>query len=163
MSLRTPAKSFGLLPPEAAAKLTGLQFLHGLIDGSIPAPPFAEPSDLWPVEAEKGRVVFEAMPSVRFYNPLGIVHGGWITLVLDTVMGCAVTSVLDAGKGATTIELKTIFMRPVLEKTGKLRCEGTLLHAGGRVASAEGKLFDGNGRLVAHGTETCFILDTTKR
>jgi uncharacterized protein (TIGR00369 family) len=102
-------------------------------------------------------VAFEASPSARFYNPMGLVHGGWLALLLDTAMGCAVHSTLEPGQIYTTVEMKTAFVRPVRETTGKLRCEGVLLHAGSRIASSEGKVFDGAGRLVAHGSETCLI------
>jgi uncharacterized protein (TIGR00369 family) len=148
---------FGLVPPEVAGRMSGLDFLRGLNDASLPAPPFAEVTGLWPVSVELGRVVFEADPSARFYNPMGLVHGGWLALLLDTVMGCAVHSTLKPGQTFTTIEMKTTFVRPVRENTGRLRCEGTLLHAGNRVASSDGKIFDTAGRLVAHGSESCLI------
>ena len=102
-------------------------------------------------------MAFEASPSARFYNPMGLVHGGWLALLLDTAMGCAVHSTLEPGQAFTTVEMKTTFVRPVRESMGKLRCEGVLLHAGSRIASSEGKVFDCAGRLVAHGPETCLI------
>jgi uncharacterized protein (TIGR00369 family) len=101
-------------------------------------------------------VAFEASPSARFYNPMGLVHGGWRALLLDTAMGCAVHSALEPGQIYTTVEMKTAFVRPV-RATGKLRCDRVLLHAGSRIASSKGKVFDGAGRLVAHGSETCLI------
>jgi uncharacterized protein (TIGR00369 family) len=153
------AREFGLVSRETAASLSGLDFLRGLIDRIYPAPPFAEVTDIWPISAEPGRIVFEGMPSARFYNPMGIVHGGWIATLLDTAMGCVVHAALKPGQAFATVEMKTAFVRPVTEKTGKLRCEATLLHLGGRLASSEGKVFDGSGRLVAHGTETCAITD----
>ena len=116
-----------------------------------PAPPFSEVAAVWPISVEVGRVAFEASPSARFYNPMGLVHGGWLALLLDSAMGCAVHSTLEPGQAFTTIEMKTTFVRPVRESTGKLRCEGVLLHAGSRIASSEGKIFDGAGRLIAHG------------
>jgi uncharacterized protein (TIGR00369 family) len=95
-----------------------LAFLEGLRDGTQPAPPFAVETDVWIIEVESGRVVFEATPSSRFYNPLGTVHGGWISTLLDSAMGCAVHSVLKAGQAYTTLELKVNFVRAVFEKTG---------------------------------------------
>ncbi len=157
MSETSPARRFGLVPPETAAGLSGLQFLQGLADGSLPGPPFAEICDVWPIEVALGRVVFVARPSARFSNPMGMVHGGWIGLLLDTVMGCAVHSALAPGQSYATIEMKTVFVRPVVEATGELRAEGVLLHAGARVASSEGKIFDAAGKLIAHGSETCSI------
>ena len=154
-----PAREFGLVSLETAASLSGLDFLRGLIDRIYPAPPFAEVTDIWPVSAEPGRIVFEGMPSARFYNPMGIVHGGWIATLLDTAMGCVVHAGLKPGQTYATIEMKTAFVRPVSQRTGKLRCEGTLLHLGARVASSEGKIFDEGGRLIAYGSESCAIAD----
>jgi uncharacterized protein (TIGR00369 family) len=158
MSETGPSRRFGLVARETAATLSGVQFLQGLADGTLPAPPFAEVADVWPVEVAVGRVVFAARPSARFSNPMGMVHGGWIALLLDTVMGCAVHSALAPGQRFATIEMKTVFVRPVFESTGQLRAEGVLLHIGGRIASSEGKVFDAAGALVAHGSETCSIL-----
>jgi uncharacterized protein (TIGR00369 family) len=163
MNELNPHQTFGLVPRQVAASMSGLEFLQGLLDRAHPAPPFSEVADIWPVSLEPGRVTFEAMPSARFYNPMGTVHGGWIAILLDTAMGCAVHSTLKAGQAYTTLEMKTVFTRPVFETTGKLRCEGVLLHAGGRVASSEGKVFDAAGRLVAHGSETCLIMDIDGR
>ena len=159
MTDHNPARRFGLLSRDEAAAISGFDFLRGLQDGLYPAPPFSEVADVWPVSVERGRITFEGAPSAAFYNPMGIVHGGWIALLLDTVMGCAVHSSLKPGQTFTTIDMKATFTRPITERTGKVRAEGTLLHLGGRVASAEGKLFDAAGRLVAHGTETCAILE----
>jgi uncharacterized protein (TIGR00369 family) len=141
-----------------AASIAGLDFLKHLADGSHPAPPFARETDIWIVEAERGRVLFAAMPSKRFYNPLGTVHGGWISTLLDSAMGCAVHSVLLAGQAYTTVDMTVNFVRPVLEKTGKLTCEGKIIHAGGRIATAEGRVWDEAGTLIAHGSETCLVM-----
>jgi len=159
MSAHNPFSSFGVVPPATATAATGLEFLRGMIEGRHPAPPFSAATDIWIVSAEPGRVVFEAMPSARFYNPMGSVHGGWIATLLDSGMGCAVHSTLKPGQVFTTLEMKTVFVRAAYEKTGRLRCENLLLHAGSRIASAEGKVYDGEGRLVAYGSETCLITD----
>lgn len=148
---------YGLLEPAALAAMPGLDFLRGLLDGSVPAPPFAEVADVAPLSVEQGRIVFKGTPSRRFYNPMGIVHGGWISLLLDTAMGCAVHSALPAGHAFTTIEMKTAYVRALREEHGPVTCEAVLLHKGGQIASAEGKILDGRGRLVAHGSETCLV------
>jgi uncharacterized protein (TIGR00369 family) len=139
--------------------MSGIEFLRGMLDATYPAPPVAEVTEIWPIFVEPGRVAFEAMPTARFYNPMGAVHGGWIATLLDTAMGCAVHSILKAGQAFATIEMKTVFVKPVFEKTGNLRCEATLLHAGSRIASSEGKIVDSAGNLIAHGSETCLIMD----
>jgi uncharacterized protein (TIGR00369 family) len=159
MTDHNPATKFGLVPRDEAARLSGFDFLRGLQQGLYPAPPFSEVADVWPVSVEAGRISFEGAPSARFYNPMGIVHGGWVALLLDTVMGCAIHSALKPGQGFVTTDMHTTFIRAITEQTGKVRAEGTLLHLGGRIASAEGKLFDAKGRLLAHGTETCAIMD----
>ena len=148
---------YGLLDPAALAAIAGLDFLRGLVDGSMPAPPFAEVADVAPLTADNGRVVFMGTPSRRFYNPMGMIHGGWISLLLDTAMGCAVHSALPAGHAFATIEMKTVYARALREEHGPVTCEPVLLHRGGQLASAEGQILDREGRLVAHGSETCFI------
>ena len=154
---RADAAGVGLLPPSQLAGLSGLDFLRGLMDGRSPRPPFSEVAAIEPISVDEGKIVFAGKPSSRFYNPMGIVHGGWIGLLLDTVMGCAVQSALSAGKAYATIEMKTVFVRAVREESGPLTAEGTLLHLGGKLASAEGRIYDGERRLVAHGSETCMI------
>jgi uncharacterized protein (TIGR00369 family) len=148
----------GIVPRDVAISLTGLEFLTGLPDATLVAPPCSETTAIRPVRLEQGRVAFEGIPSERFYNPMGVVHGGWIATLLDTAMACAIHSMLQAGQAYTTLELKTNFVRPVVVSTGALRCEGAVLSFGGRVASAEGKVYDQHGNLVAHGTETCLVM-----
>jgi uncharacterized protein (TIGR00369 family) len=163
MSTLNPFSSFGVVPPPAATAASGLDFLLGMLEGRHPAPPFSAATDIWIVSAEPGRVVFEAMPSARFYNPMGTVHGGWIATLLDSGMGCAVHSTLKPGQVFTTLEMKTVFAKAAYETTGKLRCESALMHSGSRVASAEGKIYDGAGRLIAYGSETCLITDIASK
>lgn len=163
MSEHNPFRAFGVVDLAIAAGGTGLDFLKSMLERCEPSPPFSETTDIWMVSAEAGRVVFEAMPSTRFYNPMGVIHGGWIATLLDSCMGCAVQSTLKAGLTYTTIEMKTVFVRAAHAKIGLLRCEGMLLHSGRRVASSEGKVFDGEGRLIAYGSETCLITDLGSR
>jgi uncharacterized protein (TIGR00369 family) len=158
MSMRDVAAAVGVVPREIAAGVAGLDFLEGLRDGKHPVPPFAAETDILIAEVDSGRVVFEATPSRRFYNPLGTVHGGWISTLLDSAMGCAVHSVLKAGQAYTTVDMAVSFVRPVFEKTGRLRCEGKIIHAGNRIATAEGRVWDNAGTLIAHGSETCIIM-----
>jgi uncharacterized protein (TIGR00369 family) len=159
MSAENPYREFGVVAKQVATGLSGIEFLTRLRDKNLPAPPFAEVTDIWITEIAPGRIVFEAVPSARFYNPLGTVHGGWISTLLDSAMGCAVHSMLKAGQAYTTVDLAVSFVRPVFEKTGKLKCEGTVLHVGGRVATALGKVWDPAGTLIAHGSETCLVMN----
>jgi uncharacterized protein (TIGR00369 family) len=139
--------------------VTGLQVLQAIAAGELPGAPIAELLGFEPIEAEEGRVVFAAVPDHRHYNPIGTVHGGLAATLLDSAMGCAVHSTLPAGTGYTTLELKVNFTRPITTETGRILCEGTVVHRGGRVATAEGRVYAAaDGKLLAHGTTTCLIL-----
>jgi len=135
-----------------------MQYIQAIFDGELPAPPISLLMGFRGVEAEPGRALFEMEPGPEHYNPIGSVHGGVALTLLDSAMGCAVHTLLDAGVGYTTVEVKTNFVRPITLETGLIRCEGIVLHKGSRVATAEGKLTDSNGKLLAHGTTTCLIL-----
>jgi uncharacterized protein (TIGR00369 family) len=152
-------QAIGSLPLREIAHLTGLEALRGMIDGSLPAPPFAITTSITMVSAEEGKVVFEGLPRAEFYNPLGSIHGGWTATIMDSVMACAVHSTLKPGEAYTTLEFKLHFCRPILPTTGLLRAEGLVLSRGRRAATSEGKLYDTSGKLMAHGTETCMIFD----
>jgi uncharacterized protein (TIGR00369 family) len=139
--------------------VTGLEVIRALAAGELPGAPIAELLGFAPVEVEEGRVVFAAVPGERHYNPIGTVHGGLAATLLDSAMGCAVHTTLPAGVGYTTLELKVNFTRPITHETGRILCEGTVVHRGGRVATAEGRVYaEADGRLLAHGTTTCLIL-----
>lgn len=152
--------AFGCVDLKTATSMSGLEFLRGMMSGMFPAPPIAEVLNFLLVEAEAGRAVFEGIPSDRFRNPLGTVHGGWMATILDSALGCAVHSTLKSGQGFTTVDLAVSFVRAVHESTGKLRCEAKVIHAGGRIATAEGRLVDAAGKLYAHGTTTCLVMAT---
>jgi uncharacterized protein (TIGR00369 family) len=153
----------GVVSREVLTAESGLAFLQGLIEGRHPAPPFSGTTDIYLTEAAEGRVVFTGVPSAGFFNPLGTIHGGWTSAILDSAMACAVHTTLAAGQGYTTVEMKLNFVRPVLPSSGSLTCEGVVIHRGGTLATSEGKLFDAQGRLLAHGTETCLIFDAATR
>jgi len=157
------ATSFGVVSRQTLVSQSGLDFLRGIIERRHPAPPISEATNIMITSAEDGRVVFRGVPSERFFNPLGTVHGGWTATILDSAMGCAVHSIVPAGKGYTTIEMKVHYVRPVLPSSEELVCEGTVIHRGTTIATAEGRLVDSRGRLLAHGTETCFIFEANER
>jgi uncharacterized protein (TIGR00369 family) len=148
-----PVASFG-----RAAGLTGIEYLRAIASGEIPPPPIAVTMGFAIAEIEEGRVVFAAAPAEYHYNPIGLVHGGMAATLLDSAMGCAVQSILPAGVGWTTLELKVSFIRPMSRDTGEVRAIGTLLHPGRQVATAEGRIEDGRGKLLAHATSTCLVL-----
>jgi uncharacterized protein (TIGR00369 family) len=138
--------------------MTGLEFVHAMIDGRLPHNSMADTLGYRIVEAEKGRVVVTAQPNDRQLNPHGTVHGGLAATMLDSCMGLAVMTMLDKGVGSTTLEFKISFIRAITPETGLIRAEGKVVSPGRRVATAEGRVTDANGRLLAHATTTCLIL-----
>ena len=138
--------------------MSGIDFLRALRDGRLPPPPIAQLLGFTLVEVEPGHAVFEAVPAEQHYNPIGVVHGGLAMTLLDSAMGCAVQTHMQAGGGYTTLEAKTNLVRAITAKTGLLRAVGKALHVGGRVATAEGRLIDNAGKLYAHATTTCMVL-----
>jgi uncharacterized protein (TIGR00369 family) len=111
------------------------------------------------VEASAGRVVVTAKPNVHQLNPAGTVHGGLAATLLDSCMGLAIQSTLQKGFGSTTLEFKISFVRPITPDTGLIRAEGIVLNCGSRVGTAEGRITDAQGKLLAHGTTTCLIFE----
>ena len=140
--------------------MTGLELLRAIAAGDAPGAPIAALMGFEAVEAEEGRVVFAAIPTAELYNPIGSVHGGFAATLLDSAMGCAVHSTLAEGVGYTTLELKVNYTRAITKDTGRVVCEGRIVHRGGRVATADGRIVaEDSGKLLAHGTTTCLILD----
>jgi uncharacterized protein (TIGR00369 family) len=142
---------------ERVEALSGLQCLSLVISGELPQPPMARLMDIQLVAVENGRAVFATTPSEFHYNPLGSVHGGFGATLLDSAMGCAVHSTLEAGDAYTTLELKINFLRPLTHATGLVRGIGTIVHAGRTTALAEGRIEDATGKLYAFATSTCLI------
>jgi uncharacterized protein (TIGR00369 family) len=143
---------------DAGAALSGLDYLKAVFEGKLPPPPIAATLDFTGAEVEVGRAVFVGQAAEFLYNPIGVVHGGFALTILDSAMGCAIHSTLAAGEGYTSLETSVNFVRPITLETGRMRCEGKVLHRGGRVATAEGRLIaESTGKLLAHGTTTCLV------
>jgi uncharacterized protein (TIGR00369 family) len=138
---------------------TGLDFLRAMRDGDLPPPPIAALLGFRLTEVEPGHVVFECMPGEQHYNPIGVVHGGLAMTLLDSAMGCSVHTRMPPGGGYTTLEAKTNLVRAITEKTGRLRAIGKMIHLGSRIATAEGRLEDASGKLYAHSSTTCIVLN----
>jgi uncharacterized protein (TIGR00369 family) len=147
-----------LVSARAGATLSGIDYLRAIAQGTIPPPPIALLLGFDIEDVEEGRVVFTAEPGEHHYNPIGVVHGGLAATLLDSAMGCAVHSRLPQGRGYTTLEIKVNYVRAIKRESGRLRAIGTVVHMGGKIATAEARLLDGEGRLVAHGTTTCMLL-----
>lgn len=143
---------------EAGRSLSGLEFLQKIVSRELPPPPLASVLNFELVELGEGHATFAVEPAEYHYNPIGVVHGGLAATLLDSAMGCAVHSTLPAGAGYTTLEIKVNFIRALTSETGRVICEGKVVHVGGRTATAEGRVIDAKGKLYAHGTTTCLIL-----
>ena len=142
---------------EVGRGLSGLEYLQKIVAGELPRPPMSALMNFSLVELSEGYAVFAVEPAEYHYNPIGVIHGGLAATLLDSAMGCAVHSMLPAGVGYTTLEVKVNFVRAMTAETGQVRCEAKLIHVGGRTATAEGRIVDEDGKLYAHGTTTCLI------
>lgn len=145
--------------PTSPKEMTGLQLLEMAFRNAGSAPSIGRTLNFSVVHVEHGRVEFEGEPNENHLNPLKTVHGGYAATLLDSCMGCAVHSTLPAGKSYTTLELKINYIRAMRPGIGKVRAIGNIIHAGRSTATAEGRLVDAEGRLIAHGTTTCIIMD----
>jgi uncharacterized protein (TIGR00369 family) len=157
MSSRVAGKSYGTVAAERQKEMSGLQFVQGLADGTLPLNMIAKTLGYDVTEAADGRVVITAEPNDSHLNPAGTVHGGLAATLLDSCMGLAVQSTLEKGVSQTTLEFKISLLRPITPATGLITAEGVVMSRGRRIGTAEGRITDGNGRLLAHGTTTCLI------
>jgi uncharacterized protein (TIGR00369 family) len=157
---RIAGKTYGVVSAERQNQMSGLAFVQGLADGTLPLNPIAETLGYDVTEAVSGRVVVTATPNHTHLNPAGTVHGGLAATLLDSAMGLAVRSTLEPGVGSTTLEFKISLVRPITPDTGAITAEGVVLSRGRRIGTAEGRITDPRGRLLAHGTTTCLIFES---
>ncbi|MES1939437.1 phenylacetic acid degradation-like protein [Salinisphaera sp. T5B8] len=146
--------------PTDPTRCSGLALLSSALEGSGLNAPIGHTLDFRLVEVSYGRAVFQGKPSRAHYNPLGTVHGGWFAAVLDSAVGCAVHSTLDAGRAYTTLELKVNYVRALTDQVTRVRAIGEIVHVGRRVATAEARLVGPDDTLYAHATTTCLVFDT---
>ena len=152
-------KIYGTVSPDRQKQMSGLEFVQGLASGALPLNTIAQTLGYDVVEAERGRVVVSLEPTDAHLNPAGMVHGGLTATLLDSAMGLAIQSMLEKGVGQTTLEFKISLIRPITPETGPIRVEGQVLNCGRRIGTADGRVTDGKGRLLAHGTTTCLIFE----
>ena len=160
MTTSSVGKRFGLIDDAQRRAMSGLEFVQGLVDGTLPLNTMAQTLGYDIVEAAKGRVVVAGEPHAEYRNPPGTIHGGFAATLLDTCMGLAVQSMLDKGLAQTTLEYKISLVRPITPQTGLVKAEGKVISCGRRIGTAEGTLTDQAGRVLAHGTTTCLIFET---
>src|SRR3979409_153292 len=163
MDDRTTAKvEYGVTPTQVMASMAGIDFVRAIFDGKLPAPPIMQTVEPFDFMAEPGVVAFHSIPGFRHYNPIGSVHGGYAATLLDSAMGLAVHTALPAGTGYTTLEFKISFIKGMTKNTGPGRSEGRTLNVSRRTATAEARITDAKGRLLAHATTTCLVFEIPK-
>jgi uncharacterized protein (TIGR00369 family) len=140
-----------------AATMPGLEYLSGLVDGSIPRPPMGSLMGMTLVAVAQGSATFRCTPDESHYNTIGTVHGGLVCTLLDSAVGCAVQTTLPAGMGYTSIELKVSYLRPLHHGSGEITCVGTVVKPGRRVAFAEGVVTDADGKIIATATSSLLV------
>lgn len=149
----------GVGRPEQFIGRSGIEAFRAMLAGEIPRAPIAKTLGFTLVEAEPGHVQFQGKPLFAHYNPLGTVHGGWIATLLDSALGCAIHSALPAGKTYTTLELKVNYVRALTDKVPLVRAVSHIIHLGGRTGTAESRLVGPDGKLYAHASTTCLVMD----
>ena len=158
----TPQTQYGVTPLDVMASMSGLDFVRAIFARTLPEPPIMENVGPFDCTAEQGVVVIHSVPGLRHYNPIGSVHGGYAAILLDSAMGLAVQTTLPKGFGYTTLEFKISFVRGMSKDTGTIRTEGKVLNAGRRIATAEARITDSKGRLLAHATTTGLVFEIPK-
>jgi len=148
-----------MMPAEIRRGLGGLEYFKKMIAGEFPPPPFLALLGITLVEADEGRVVFAGTVDEPHYNGMGVAHGGYAATLLDSALGCCINTLMPPGRRFTTLELKVNLTRPLTKDVGPLRCEARVVHVGGRTATSEGRITDRNGKLYAHGTTTCIVVE----
>lgn len=156
---RVARAGFGLASPTQARSSAGLDLLRSMLAGEVPAPPIAHTLDYMLLHVDKGHAIFQGTPAVAHLNPMGTVHGGWITTLLDSAMGCAVHTTMDPGRSYTTTDLSVRFVRALFPKVQRVRAEGRIVHAGRQIATSEARLYGSDGKLYATSTCTCLCFD----
>lgn len=149
---------FGTIPNEVLLSTPGLELAQRIVAGELPAPSMGKALNFRMAEAQEGRVVFRGTPLDEHYNPAGTVHGGWASAILDSSLACCVWTMVPVGMFYTTAEFKVNLIRPMTANTGEVICEGHVVHMGRKLATSQATLKTLDGKLIAHGSETCAIL-----
>ena len=148
---------------KAAADMSGLEAMRAIRDGILPEPPMARLIDFRLRVAEPGRIVMELQPHEALENTIGLLHGATAAALLDTAMGCAISTMLPAGQGAVTLDLKLTYLRPLSVRSGTIEAEGKAIKLGRQTSYAEGFVRDGTGNLAVHATATFSMMGEAPR
>ena len=149
----------GVARPDQVAGRTGLELLQAMLRGELPSAPIARTLNFQLMEVGEGRAVFQGQPGPDHRNPMGGIHGGWYATLLDSALGCAVHTLMPAGRGYTTAELGVNLVKAIGPKVQRVRAEGRVLHCGRQLATAEARLVGPDGTLYAHATTTCLVFE----
>ena len=149
----------GVISAAQTAGMSGLEILHAMLRGELPYPSIAKTLDFSLLEVAEGRAVFQGTPGAAHLNPMGTIHGGWYATLLDSALGCAVHTMMPAGRGYTTAELGVNLVRAIGNKAPRVRAEGKVIHCGRQLATAEARLYGPDGTLYAHATTTCLVFE----
>ena len=149
----------GVARPEQLAGKSGLEMMQAMLRGELPYAPIAGTLDFTLMEVDEGRALFQGTPGPAHLNPMGTIHGGWYATLLDSAMGCAVHTMMPAGRGYTTAELGVNLVRAINSKAPRIRAEGKVIHCGRQLATAEARLYGPDGTLYAHATTTCLVFE----
>ena len=149
----------GVASPAQWGGKTGLEQMQAMLAGELPFAPIAKTLDFSLIRVEPGVALFQGRPGPAHFNPMGSVHGGWFATMLDSALGCAIHTLMPAGRGYTTAELSVNYVRGLSPKVGRVRAEGKVIHCGKQLATAEARLFGPDGTLFAHATTTCLVFD----
>ena len=141
----------------ARRTLSGLEYMRMLAAGELEPFGMAALMGFRLIEVNEGHAVFAIQPDERHYNGLGIAHGGLAATILDSATGCAINTMMPAGRIFTTLEMKINYVRPLRRETGEVLGEAHIIHVGSRIATAEGRIVDRQGKLYAHGSATCML------
>ncbi|MEM1317730.1 MAG: PaaI family thioesterase [Pseudomonadota bacterium] len=147
----------GLVPMSEAATMSGLALMQAICVGDQPGPSIGAAMNFRMLEVKEGEVTFAGTPHDGVMNPIGTVHGGWASTILDSALACCVHTLCPVGYASTSIDLKVNFVRPILPTTGRLFAKGTVVHPGRQIATSQATLTDAEGKLYAHGTQACSI------
>ena len=149
----------GVSEPAVVAAMDGAAQFKAMLNGELPYPPIARTMDFLLLEARPGLAVFQGTPGLAYLNPMGVVHGGWFSTMLDSALGCCIHASLPRGKAYTTLELKVNMIRALTPRVQRVRAIGQVIHLGGQTATAEARLVGPDGKLYAHGSTTCLVFD----
>ncbi|MES2718392.1 MAG: PaaI family thioesterase [Pseudomonadota bacterium] len=149
----------GVARRDQVAGLSGLQLMQAMLDGALPYAAIAKTLDFTIIEVAPGRAVFQGTPLAQHLNPLGTIHGGWFATLLDSALGCAVHTLMPPGRGYTTAELSVNMVKALTPQVQRVRAEGSVIHCGRQLATAEARLVGADGTLYAHATTTCLVFD----